>query len=246
MDYEKKYNDALERARALWQEAIEKEYPNDYLKDYETIFPELAESEDERIRRTLVEYFGPKVQLDFVRGIPIQKIRDWLEKQKEQKQTDLPAGFYYIDLNGNRYYSKEFRYGDMKLKVGEQKPVLTAKEAWKEMRLEVYAQASGNRHEPNYSDDSTKMFSLCDIDEIFEKIGNSTVEQKPAEWSEEDKKDIAHIIRILDDCYAYGKHDLSKTDHENLVNKLKSLRPSWKPSEEQEEPEYYQHFDPDC
>ena len=56
-------------------------------------------------------------------------------------------------------------------KQKEQKPVQTAKEMWKEMRLEVYAQASGNRHEPNYSDDSTKMFSLCDIDEIFEKIG---------------------------------------------------------------------------
>lgn len=53
----------------------------------------------------------------------------------------------------------------------EQKPVHTAKEMWEEMRLEVYAQASGNRHEPNYSDDSAKMFSLCDIDEIFEKIG---------------------------------------------------------------------------
>ena len=54
-------------------------------------------------------------------------------------------------------------------------------------------------------------------------------------WSEEDEKDVAHIIRVLDDCYAYGKHDLSKTDHENLVGTLKSLRPSWKPSEEQME-----------
>lgn len=57
--------------------------------------------------------------------------------------------------------------------------------------------------------------------------------QPKQEWSEEDEKDMAHIIRILDDCYVYGTHDLSKTDHENLVNKLKSLRPSWKPSEEQ-------------
>ena len=72
-------------------------------------------------------------------------------------------------------------------KQKEQKPVHTAKEMWKEMRLEVYAQASGNRHEPNYSDDSTKMFSLCDIDEIFEKIGNSTVGSQPAEWREEDE-----------------------------------------------------------
>lgn len=38
------------------------------------------------------------------------------------------------------------------------------------MRLEVYAQASGNRHEPNCSDDNSKMFSLNDIGEIFEKV----------------------------------------------------------------------------
>ena len=46
----------------------------------------------------------------------------------------------------------------------------SALEAWRDMRFEVYQQASGNRHEPNYSDDSTKMFSLNDIDEIIEKI----------------------------------------------------------------------------
>ncbi len=319
MDYEKAYKAVLQTA---------KQWIKDGCADKEKIclecvFPELRESEDERIRRTLVEYFGPKVQLDFVRGVPIQKIRDWLEKQKEQpvsaakealiraglkpykdgnkwcilagdniqegicgfgdtidealyqfllevlekqkeqKQTDLPAGFYYIDLNGNRYYSKEFRYGDMKLKVGEQKPVLTAKEAWKEMRLEVYAQASGNRHEPNYSDDSTKMFSLCDIDEIFEKIGNSTVEQKPAwsediirkavkeigltqhqidwfktnvfppkqEWSEEDEKMLTDISWAIRYC-AYDDKK-KKRVHDWFINRLESLRPPFKPSEEQ-------------
>lgn len=46
-------------------------------------------------------------------------------------------------------------------------------EAWKDMRLEVYQQASGNRHEPNCSDDNTKMFSLNDIDEIIEKINEN-------------------------------------------------------------------------
>ena len=43
--------------------------------------------EDERIRRTLAEYFGPQVQLDFVRGVRIQKIRDWLEKQKDASKA---------------------------------------------------------------------------------------------------------------------------------------------------------------
>lgn len=86
MDYEKKYNEALKWMREL--------YPGLHgatKEDAEHFFPELRESEDERIRRTLVEYFGPQAQLDFVRGIPIQKIRDWLEKQKEQKPLETPS-----------------------------------------------------------------------------------------------------------------------------------------------------------
>ena len=67
--------EAIEVYRGLLNEKIK--------EAFEFFAPELRESEDERIRRTLVEYFGPKVQLDFVRGVPIQKIRDWLEKQKE-------------------------------------------------------------------------------------------------------------------------------------------------------------------
>ena len=63
--------------------------------------------------------------------------------------------------------------------------------------------------------------------------------QPEQEWGEDNDKDIAHIIRVLNDCYEYGKHDLSKTDYENLVGTVKFLRnrpkPSdtWKPSEEQ-------------
>ena len=54
----------------------------------------------------------------------------------------------------------------------------SALKAWKDMRLEVYQQASGNRHESNYSDDTTKMFSLNDIDEIIEKISEQKLADK--------------------------------------------------------------------
>lgn len=57
----------------------------------EQIFPQLLEIEDERIRRTLVEYFGPQAQLDFIRGVPIQKIRDWLERKKIPSVSFNPA-----------------------------------------------------------------------------------------------------------------------------------------------------------
>ena len=53
-------------------------------------------------------------------------------------------------------------------------------------------------------------------------------EQKPAEWSEEDEK-----MRSL--CIAIIQSWISKEDRDRCLDWLKSLRPSWKPSEEQME-----------
>ena len=141
------------------------------MEQMERLFPELRESEDERIIGCIKKIVGAArhSQMDLIDDEAADAILAWLEKQKEQK------------------------------------PVKTAKEAWKEMRLEAYAQASGNRHEPNYSDDSTKMFSLCDIDEIFEKIGNSTVGSQPAEWSEEDEKHTNSILERLEGMCKKGE-----------------------------------------
>ena len=80
MDYEKKYKEALERCRKLYNEAKSCEYTTD-MEDYETIFPELK-SEDERIRKTLIDMFSSNGKKDW-RNIPTQKIIAWLEKQGE-------------------------------------------------------------------------------------------------------------------------------------------------------------------
>ena len=86
MDYEKKYKEALERARKLYKDAITLQLEQD-MKDYETIFPELAESEDERIRKMLISLvknwdkggIAPKYTSD---ANDIKQILAWLEKQK--------------------------------------------------------------------------------------------------------------------------------------------------------------------
>lgn len=79
------YDEALERARALRQEAIDKGYAIDYVKDYEAIFPELAESEDERIRKKIIE----NVRLSGgYTDEEIDEMISWLEKQKEQKPAE--------------------------------------------------------------------------------------------------------------------------------------------------------------
>jgi len=81
MDYKEKYEEALSRARKLYHAAKVLEYEQD-IKNYEEIFPELAEPEDEKIRKTLIEIFSGVGKKDW-RDIPTEKIIAWLEKQKD-------------------------------------------------------------------------------------------------------------------------------------------------------------------
>ena len=49
-------------------------------------------------------------------------------------------------------------------------------------------------------------------------------EQKPAEWSEDDEDNLCRVIRVVED---------NDSDWKELTDWLKSLRPSWKPSEQE-------------
>lgn len=105
IDWKKKYEEALERARALREEAIEKEYVNDYEKDYEAIFPELAESEDEKIRREIVSFIRA-FWVDHRDSVPqTSKWLDWLEKQKEQKNYNK----LYEDIAKSEWFKKAYK-----------------------------------------------------------------------------------------------------------------------------------------
>lgn len=79
---------------------------------------------------------------------------------------------YLSNISKERILAWLDKQGEMKTQGN------SALEIWKDMRLEVYQQASGNRHEPNYSDDTTKMFSLNDIDEIMEKMSEQKLADK--------------------------------------------------------------------
>ena len=77
MDYEKKYKEALERAKEeLGSNSFER-------GSIEYIFPELQESEENRIKREIVNYIHEGAAIKGEK-IPTEWI-DWLEKQSEQK-----------------------------------------------------------------------------------------------------------------------------------------------------------------
>lgn len=69
------YDKALEIARQYY----EKDSMNAFL---DTIFPSLAESEDERIRRKMLEHFRSKTKETWC-NMPVKDIIAYLEKQKE-------------------------------------------------------------------------------------------------------------------------------------------------------------------
>lgn len=74
MNYEKAYQEALERARKIHNDT-----DFDYEKGMmEEIFPELKESEDERIRKALIRFHKSTIDVDGIKG---EDIIAWLEKQ---------------------------------------------------------------------------------------------------------------------------------------------------------------------
>ena len=84
MDYEKKYKEALETARQINSgEGVAA--PPDWTI-YEVIFPELKESEDERIRNKLITYFRD-LKKGWFGGINSDDVIAWLEKQGQSKPT---------------------------------------------------------------------------------------------------------------------------------------------------------------
>ena len=85
MDYEEKYKKALATARKLYN--MRGDWTN---LEIESIFPELRESEDERIRKALMqnlkERFGTKGNMG--EGLDMPDVLAWFEKKKESQPIE--------------------------------------------------------------------------------------------------------------------------------------------------------------
>ena len=216
----KAYDEALEAAR----KELKQDLHESGVCAIQRIFPELRESEDERIRRTLVEYFGPGAQLDFIRGVPIQKIRDWLEKQKEcvadssktSAEEDESIRKFLVD------YFTSYKIGNVATKLNGVRidDILNYLEKQKEL--------------PFVKDVVLGLPGLYFYDgERMHFQGTPAIEE---EWSEEDEEMLNSCISSIEEAkenrYAYKETD-GDTSYDHEIAWLKSIRPSWKPSEHQ-------------
>ena len=166
-------DNAFEKARAAYGTGA---YDDATL---EFLFPELKESEDERIRKQ-VEQVLIEHDWSVTYGVSKDKCLAWLEKQKEQKPEYC---HHEVDLSD---CSEEYR--------------------------KAYYDGWNNCNQQH---------SQCEA------------KQKPAKWSEEDEKEMKKLISWLRGCIYHSTTPQEVAYKRHVATWLKSLRPSWKPSEEQ-------------
>ena len=111
-NYEKLYKEALERAKYL-KENTDSVGAKDISYNFEYIFPELRESEDEKIRKAMIKYFEDIEQVPTVNGFGRNEFLAWLEKQAEQKPAD---SYCQENCKGFKETGKCFADGDCKAK----------------------------------------------------------------------------------------------------------------------------------
>lgn len=134
MDYEKKYKEALERAKYYREGIPDRKLENgENILDY--IFPELKESEDERIRREMIEIIKNEAH-EFPSSVIANKSNSWiawLEKQGEQKEKEyITITQKILDYIGK--YESSFENGIPKLG-----------DSWKVIKISKYPGVNGGK-----------------------------------------------------------------------------------------------------
>lgn len=237
MDYEKAYKEALERARAIHNEKQAQCY--DIMAK---VFPELAESEDEKIMEALLEYFGEQCDMSDVNGFYAYEIYDWLKKQKEQKpieDKDAIEPTPKQDDSGLTDFERAIHRGFLCAGV-ENVPVEIIKETAQDCLAHIEQKPNIKYIYPKFRvGDVIKPINpngsyipvrvryigedsyTCESDDmrafysfpICDENKYVLVEQKTTEWSVEDKFNLRSCIAKIEiDMQHWGKHGKTMVD----------------------------------
>ena len=255
MDYEKKYKEALERARKLYDSS---EYVCE-MDNYATIFPELNESENEKIMKDIVE--AVELHKDFTQERK-EHIYAWLEKQGEpQDKGEISDGYhtfnelyYYRMLYNAAFFNmlpKEWVHKSKKHNDGEEcfgggwfivmANLPTGQisnhyelKDWNLFQIpEKEVADKWDGHTPQEAADRLYKYLLKKQSEIFPIISNSLNIGKEPVWSEEDERKIVELKTFIAKCNGFNKSNRLKA-----FKIIDSLRPQskqkWSEEDEKE------------
>ena len=242
MNYEQKHKEDLEAAKG-WLEIAKKDNNTMATQILEKFFPELKESEEERIRKALIRFFSKGAEYDSsTNGIKDRNIIAWLEKQKKENFIDknlVKEEAHQIAWETSKHYDPnackqewcEMAALDMAYwfeNQSEQKPAWSEED---ERNLEgIIDEIEANKNDAPDYDLVTYDGFLSWLKSLKDRIQP----QPKQEWSEKDKNMKSLIISTLT---SMGTLNLERYHHMNLdevKDWLKSLKPNhWKPSDEQ-------------
>lgn len=256
MDYKQKYEEALERAKMYQGMTV---LPAENM--IETIFPELRESEDERIRKEILEYFQ-QFENEELRGINISDWIAWLKKQGGQKlQGKTALETINEEKIDNVNYAKsadkvkpKFHKGDwvvVSTTKGDRVVQIASVEYFKDGHPSYFTT------EGRWFGNGTKARLLTNKDvEITTIPENRAIVNKIKSWSEEDEKTWKELIEeVKDQLDSVPSPDCRDKEDEKVLKQLtrwldwlKSLKQKigWEPTKEQMDALLFvvQHYTP--
>ena len=245
MDYEKKYKELIEKIKSISHSALTVEQH----QIIDTILGELKESEDERIRKSLIillQHFckGYRVPgLDF--PVSYKDMLAWLEKQGEvesdnddieAEEKGIREAFNKIeDEKQDKQKSQRIISAEAKEAMYD-KPADTIELKCEESKTKVF-DAPTPFEDKLYAfvlaceilvDPSKREFILEHSQEILDAAREQIGKEQSSTWSKEDKL----VVEDIEEAVINYWHGQSQED---LLDWLKALkqRYTWKPSDEQ-------------
>ena len=225
MDYKEKYEQALERAKKL-QANAKGLILNKWLYG---VFPELEETEDERIRKYLIDgikHLSEKSSF-FTAEVSKGKVIAWLEKQKEQKPVntiveDLPKGEDYgIDSLWHAIQILERTLGEVEGYqsddgILEHKCAIEAiKRLYKQKPAEIHITL--NEAAKEYSGKESHPLNNAFI------AGAKWQEEQNFTWSKEDERNLEGIINEIE-ANKNNAPDCDLATYDRFLSWLKSIK----------------------
>ena len=220
------YDEAMNKIKPLYEQA--KKDGNPIWSTYEYLIPQLAESEDERMMREFNDWLCEEIEcrtndlrdekdrrtLNMLCYI-LTKVKDWLEKQKEQKSAEWKA-----TLNGEPIPTENHS-----VDISSQEWSGEDNICWDE------AFACATRAEKSAKNEEELQSAVIAEKWLKEIQFKYYVHPVKPEWSEEDENMAYFVNQFLE--YHENADPTAKSCKKWFNNRLKSLKPSWKPSEEQ-------------
>lgn len=247
----KRYDEVLTNARMFYKDEHVSDDANNLL---EALFPELAESKDERIRKVIYGWIYTQPSQFFDNGFSKEEMLAWIEKQGQKPIDPDTLIQQRVDVLADMVAEQEAAWSEedetgltntiIMLKEGaslhfSKKDIAKAVDWLKSIKDRAQPQP-----EQEWSEEDEKIYQSIMDDTVQENQLNSNqtnwlrdikyryFQQPKQEWSKEDEKHSSYICAALD-CYYRLREDRNNTNGQEdldkarnwLHNKLKSLRP---------------------